>query len=173
MPISAPKPKAPTRKAPAAKPGPPPSQNEARKNGLAGYAQIGQLFCGIRGAHADAETIRMYGPDMCGAIADMADEDENIARGIDFLCAGGPYTALLAAAVPMAFQFAANHNRIAPDAMPGLEDPALLASRYRDRLRRVREAAEKEQREYDLAAEAAARVEDERTTIQGVVVPVG
>jgi hypothetical protein len=172
VPISPPKPKAPTRKAPAAKPGPPPSQNEARKNGLAGYAQIGQLLCGIRGAHADAETIRMYGPDMCGAIADMADEDENIARGIDFLCAGGPYTALLAAAVPMAFQFAANHNRIAPDAMPGLEDPALLASRYKDRLRRVREAAEAEARQYEDDA-MAAEMERQRNTVQGVVVPVG
>jgi hypothetical protein len=174
VPISAapPKPKSPPRSAPRAKAGPPPSMNEARKNGLAGYVQIGQLFCGIRGQHADAETLRMYGPDFCTAVADVADQDENLARGVDYLCAGGPYTALFAALVPMAFQIAANHNRISPDAMPGLEDPALLSARYKDRLRRVREAAEEEARAYEADA-MAVRLEEERATVQGTVVPVG
>jgi hypothetical protein len=151
VPISAPPPAAPRtppRTSRPKAPEPPPSQNAGRKAGLLGYMQIAQVTCIMTGNLADAETITIHGGNVCGEIANVADSDERIAGYVDLLCAGGPYTALLTACLPMALQILANHRRIPHQNIPGLVDPIVLAGRYKAKMDDAKEAAEREAAEY-------------------------
>lgn len=111
------KPAAPARKATSAKPE---SLASVREKGLMGWAQIGQLACMWRGYLTDVGAISMHAPGICHEVAVMAEDNEQIAKGVDTLVAAGPYTALIASVLPLVVQLGVNHKRL-PESVAGAD----------------------------------------------------
>lgn len=137
-----------------------PSNKAARTETLLGLAGIGQGVCLMLGQYADAETIDMYGRPFLSAVAELGDVHPSFGESIDKADGIGPYFALFAAAVPMALQFMANHNRIDASKVSfgGLKDPSVLHNRQAAKVMNAQAAmmAERVQAEQDArAAEAA------------------
>jgi hypothetical protein len=110
-------PKAPTarRKAAAGKPAPTTEQRAQRTfefltipiSGLGIAAQVS----GSAPLLADAIVLAHAAPDIAHAVAEVAEQDDRVARGVDQLVQTGPYAALFTALVPVALQLAANHSQ--------------------------------------------------------------
>lgn len=113
---------------------------------LQGYGQIAASICVMRGWYADAGAISVHAPPLLHEIAVLADTNESVGKLVDYLCAAGPYTALFAAALPLAMQLAANHGRI--DAtrtnVAGIVPPDVLDARVRHQIAEAQEMARKE-----------------------------
>src|SRR6267154_2245229 len=89
-----------------------PTVTESREEALNGLGQIVQLpLIGFK-LHADAGAVGLYWPPIAKEISKLADGDERIAHLIDPLIKIGPYTALIAAALPFFAQLAVNHGMI-------------------------------------------------------------
>lgn len=151
------KPPSPARRTATRKPSPAVVADPAssREQGLAGWAQIGSLAAVMRGWLADAMTIEMHAPGIIRETVRLADTNEQIARGVDYLCATGPYTALIAVAIPMIMQFGVNHNRIPESAagMGGILPPDVLETQMRQKLELIRLQAAKNAEEARREAE--------------------
>lgn len=102
--------------------------------------------------YADAETVNIHGEPFCNSIADYAEADEKAAKWVDLLVASGPVAALIAASIPMALQFGANHRRI-PTGAQGVIPPEVLEMRFMRRMDEQKREAEREAAEF--AAEMA------------------
>jgi len=158
MPVDATrKPAPPARKTPAPRPAvvTPEGERSSREKGLLGYVQTASLAAVMRGWLADAGAIGQHGPGICREVARLADTNESIAKTVDYLVAAGPYTALIAAVLPLAVQIGVNHGRISADAagMGGILPPDVLAAQVKTeidimRLEAAREA-EKARREVE------------------------
>jgi hypothetical protein len=72
-------------------------------------AQAGLMMAGQL---ADAATIPRHWPNVAGEIAELAETNEGVAKGIDYLMTVGPYAGILTAALPMVLQIMANHKRV-------------------------------------------------------------
>lgn len=59
---------------------------------------------------ADAIVLGHSVPDLAGAVAEVAGQDDRIARIVDQLVDASPYAALFGALVPLAMQIGANHS---------------------------------------------------------------
>jgi hypothetical protein len=142
------KPSSPARKtAPAAKPAPLPPPS--RETELTGYLQVGSLVCVMKGWYADAGALSVHGPAFVHELADMAEHDEKVAKIVDYFVTAGPYSKLLAAALPLILQFGVNHGRISADAAGsgGIVPPETLEARVKADIARIQAEAIREARE--------------------------
>lgn len=85
-------------------------------------------------APADAGAIQLHGPGLVKAWNDLAQENTNVARAIDWLTTGSAYGAVVMTTAPLIMQILANHQvlpveRLAP---LGVQDPETLAQLARD-----------------------------------------
>jgi len=150
MPISAPPPPKPKTPRSAPKPaGTPKTGKERRSEGLAGYLAIGQLGLVLGKQYADAETLNLHGPGLCDGIADYAEADERAAKYVDLIVAAGPVSALIAAALPMAFQFLANHKRLPVNPSMGIIPAEVLEMRFLRRAEEAKREAERQMAEFE------------------------
>jgi hypothetical protein len=80
-------------------------------------------------APADAAAVKMSGPGMVQAWNALAQENAQVARGIEWLTSGSAYGAVVMATAPLVLQVLANHNRIPAErvAALGVLDPRQLA----------------------------------------------
>jgi hypothetical protein len=124
----------------------------ARAEALEAIAAIPVAACIATGQLADAGAIEVYWPTLSAEISKLADAQPAIARWIDPLAKVGPYTGILAVALPMLMQFAVNHGRGTAGAM-GTVSPDLLSARIQLRIAK----AEAEALQQQLAAEREAR----------------
>lgn len=144
-----------------------PQQSEAqrRSEGLAVWAQLGQGGCLLFGQYADAATIGMHGEKLAVEIGKVASMEGNewLAKPVDFLIQLGPYTALLAVALPFVMQIAANHKMIDTKRLgPGsVVPPEVLDAQMRARMAQMQAEETRKQQEAMEEAEAA-RQEYER-----------
>jgi hypothetical protein len=78
---------------------------------------------------ADAGAVKVAGPGMVTAWNNLAQENAQIARGIEWLTSGSAYGAVVMATAPLVFQIMANHGRVDPArvAALGVHDPKALA----------------------------------------------
>lgn len=91
-----------------------------RTEGLMVLVSVAQSGCVITGQLADAGAIAVHGKPVATEIARLAAHDERIARMCDTLIAITPYTALIAAVMPLALQVAVNHGMIKAEAVSSL-----------------------------------------------------
>ena len=94
-------------------------------------------------APADAGAIQVHGPGLVKAWNDLAQENSQVARGIEWLTTGSAYGAAVMATAPLVLQLLANHGvlpgeRLAP---LGVQDPAALAQLAHDTVRGMAEQA--------------------------------
>jgi len=119
-----------------------------RKEGLQGWAQIAAIGCLAKGWYADAGTISIHAPAICDETARIADKEEKLAKGLDWLTMTGPYAALFAAALPMGLQFLVNHNKMeAPPGVEGVMPKEAIEARVRADLAKMQAEALKIQKE--------------------------
>lgn len=101
-----------------------PGRKAAYKDGLSGLLQLGAGIT-LPFAPADAAAILTHGDNVSEAVADLAISDERIAALLDKVLVAGPYTAVIAAVVPMFAQFAVNHGML-PAGILGTRTPEHL-----------------------------------------------
>ena len=133
--------------------------NQQRFEGLMGLAQLGQGICLMAGLHADAMTIGKFFPPVAAEVANIADDNEMIAKPIDFIIKIGPYGALIAAGMPLVMQLLANHRVVDASAMHGygVVPPEVLEAQMKaEMLRMQAEAMQAQQQAVNEANEAAA-----------------
>lgn len=123
----------PQRSAARKTPQPATSPGDAREQGLLGIFQVTSAICVMRGLYPDAGACSIHGPAISHEAAVLAESNEGIAKGLDYLIQMGPYSALLTAVLPFALQVAANHGRIDADKASGLGvmDPATLEAKIK------------------------------------------
>jgi hypothetical protein len=98
----------------------------ARAEAVNGIFQLGQSFLLMAKQYADAAAIGMHGPAISNELVALAETNETIGKGIDFLMTAGPYAGLVTATLPLVLQIATNHGRIPVVGIPGVTDPKTL-----------------------------------------------
>lgn len=154
MPIGSAPPPPPRKTATTSKPTPPRPADKTteRSEGLQGYGQLIQAgLIGFR-QYADAGALGLYFPSIADEVAKLAAIDERVASVVDPIIQGGPYTALIAAVLPMAMQLAVNHGRVKPGAM-GTVPRETLSARIEANLARMQAQALREQQAAEAEAE--------------------
>ena len=81
----------------------------------------------------DAVTVQLHAPNVADSLNDLAQENDLIASVLDWATTAGPYAALLTALVPLAAQFAANHEVIPTDLEMGILPPVDLIAELQRR----------------------------------------
>lgn len=138
------------------------SVNDLRRDGLLGLAQLVGGVCLVTGQYADAAAIGRHFPPLAKAAADLADENETVAKPIDFLIQIGPYGAIIAAGLPLVLQLLANHKVIDASAMSsqGVVPPAVLEAQMKAEVAKMQaEAVRSQQEAVHQAQEAQAEYE--------------
>lgn len=71
-------------------------------------------------APADAAAIQMHGPNVVKAWNDLAQENAQVAKGIEWLTTGSMYGAVVATTAPLVMQLLVNHNVVPHDKLAPL-----------------------------------------------------
>lgn len=143
----------PVTTAPPARPkaAPAPSKKSGqRQDALLGLGQIAQM--GLIGArqYADAGAVGVHWPNISREVATLADTDARIAAIVDPLLKAGPYTALVAAVLPLVAQIGVNHKVMPAGAMGTVSGDMLEAqiktgiAQQELQMRKAQQEAEKE-----------------------------
>jgi len=94
-----------------------PNKQAQRMEGTQGVLQAATLACILSGNYADAGAISKHGPGVMSEAVKLAETNEPVAKVVDFLCLSGPLAGLIAAALPLGLQIAANHGWISSQAL--------------------------------------------------------
>ena len=139
------------------------SMADRRTKGLNGFGQLLQGGLLMFGQYADAATIGQHFPPVAREVANIADSNDYIAKGVDLLIEVGPNTGLIAAVLPMALQFMANHKMIDASRMfgQGVVPPEVLDAQMRAQVTRMQAEAMMAQKEALKAAQEAQQAMDE------------
>jgi len=128
----------------------------ARRQGLAGLAQVAQMGCLAFGLKADAAAIGMHSGPLLTEVAKLAEAQPAIARWVDPLIVAGPYAALVGAAIPLIAQLAANHRMGAMTNL-GAVPPEVLEARMDAEMMRAEMEAMRERAAMMQEADATRR----------------
>lgn len=133
--------------------------SERRVEGLNGLGQLAQGLCLMMGQYADAAAIGQHFSPIATELASVAEENETVAKPIDFLISVGPYGALIQACIPFAMQLLANHRLIKADAMIGssVVPPEVLEAQMKAQVMRMQAEAMRDQQKALAEAQAAQR----------------
>lgn len=157
----------PTGTATVAIPEAPRSIRDVREEGLNGIAQLVQGGCLMLNQHADAATIGKHFPPLSHELANLADNYEVLAKPIDLIIQLGPFTALIAAAMPLVTQIMVNHRMAKPGVM-GTVPPEMLSAQIQTEMMRTQAEMMRAQREAQAElAQAQAFLESEINAANG------
>lgn len=125
------------------------SERERREEGLNGLGQLVQGGLLVAKQYADAAAIGMHFGNVSSELAKLAENNDSIAKPIDFLIQVGPYGALIQAVMPLAMQLLANHKIIDAANMPGsgIVTPEVLESQMQAQMAQIALQARLEERE--------------------------
>lgn len=147
------------------------SKNEIRQHGLMGLAQAGQAIAIISGNYADAATIGQYGPPLTVELANLADAYAWMAGPIDLLIQIGPFSGLLAVAIPMGLQLMANHGAVDASRLAGqgVVPPGQLEAQMKARvLQQQADAMAAQMQAAEQARRAQQRLDEMMATASGL-----
>ena len=97
------------------------------EEGISGLLQMASFGLAMAGSNnpillADSIAVNKHGPGVAAALAGLANERPEVAAVLDRILAVGPYSAVLAAIVPLIMQIIANHGI----KLPGVQGPEEL-----------------------------------------------
>jgi hypothetical protein len=100
----------------------------------------------MKGWYADAGALSVHGPKFVHELAALAEGNESVAKVVDYFVAAGPYTAIMATALPLIIQLGVNHGKISADAAGtgGILPPDVLEARVKSDIARMQAEALKE-----------------------------
>jgi hypothetical protein len=119
----------------------------------------------MTGNYADAAAIGIHAPNIGGEVVNLADQNETIAKGVDFLLEAGPYAGLIAATLPLVVQILANHRKVPADKIPGVLPPEALEAKMRAEI--AKEAARVTREAQDAIREAQQAEADLASSVNG------
>jgi hypothetical protein len=137
-------------------------KSAAREEAANGILQLAGFACVVTRQYADAGAINMHGANIAREAALLAEQNEGIARGLDYIMEAGPYAGLIVAAMPLALQIMANHGLIRAELVAGggVVPPAALEAQVRaDMARQASEALRAQQAAEEELGLMAARME--------------
>lgn len=110
--------------------------NEERKEALDGIWQLAQWGCLCFGQFADAGAIGQHGPNLSAQVMELVDKNAKLAKKLDILIEVGPYTGIIAAALPFLAQIAVNHKLVKAErfANAGVVHPEALEAQMKQQL---------------------------------------
>lgn len=147
-----------------------PSTDHARRKELVeGVFGLGGLACLMAGQFSDSAAITMHAPGIAHEAATLAETNDGLAKGIDYLTTVGPYAALVTAAMPLVLQLAANHKLVKAEALAGVGvvSPDILESQMKADMLRKQTEAVKAQQEAEAGLQTAIRESQEASTQNG------
>lgn len=129
---------------------------EAREEAANGIGQLLSFGAMAAGWLPDAGAIGNHWPAIAHEAAAVAETDEKLAKGLDYLLEVGPYGNLIVATLPLVAQLLVNHGILKAEAMggAGVVHPETLTVQVQAHLTRTHMAALQQQREAE--AELAA-----------------
>lgn len=107
---------APPRKAPEKRAT---GKQKAREEAANGIGQLISFGFMVSGQLADAGAVGMHWPNIAHEAAAVAETDQKMARGLDYLLEVGPYGNLIIVCLPLVGQLLANHKIVKPEALAG------------------------------------------------------
>lgn len=137
-----------------------PSSDHARRKDLVeGVFALGGLACLMGGQFADSAAITAHAPGIAHEAASLAETNDSLAKGIDYLSTVGPYAALMTAAMPLVLQVAANHKLVKAEAFAGagVVSPDILSAQMKADMLRKQTEAVKAQQEAEAGLQNAIR----------------
>lgn len=104
-----------------------------REEGINGLFQVAGAIAMVTGQWADAGAFAMHGPNVSRETAALGTRYERVGNALDALSQVGPFTAILAATMPLVLQLAANHKRIPVSKLAtfGVVNPDVLEGQMR------------------------------------------
>lgn len=145
-----------TRSAPKPKPAAPKEPSKAqltkrdeRAKSVGALFELAQFGCVSFGQYADAGAFALHGPAAAPQLAELAEINPWIAKGIDSLDVIGPWAGLLTALMPLTLQILVNHNRVPLErvASLGVQAPAALDATAKAQIAKMQAEALRQQRE--------------------------
>jgi hypothetical protein len=132
---------------------------QRRYSGLCEIAQAGQGLCLLTGQFADAAAIGKHHEPPAREIAKLADRYEIVGKTVDLIIQVGPFTALVAACMPLALQLMANHRIVDASKLAGqgIVPPEVLEAQMTAEVMRMQAEAMREQQEAIAAAQEETR----------------
>lgn len=112
----------------------PASRTADREESLNGLGAMVSVALVMKNQLADAGAVATHGGKISHEVALIAEDNEQIAKVVDYLSEAGPYMGLMMAVLPLALQVAANHGKLDPAALPqgmGIVPPDLLEMQVR------------------------------------------
>jgi hypothetical protein len=111
----------------------PVSVSNARLDGVNGIFQLAAAGCVMKGWYPDAAAFAKHGPNVARELVSLGEQQESVGKVIDYLCAAGPYTAIITAILPLALQIAANHNAVSATSVSGfgIVSPKILEESFK------------------------------------------
>lgn len=127
-----------------------------REEAVAGIFQIASFMCVATGQLADAAALNIHGANVSRETAALATRYDKVGALLDGLSQVGPFTAILAATMPLVIQIAVNHKRISPEKGQafGAKSPDILDGQMRMELRRQQIAQEQQLRQEEAMMES-------------------
>lgn len=109
---------------------------EERLEAVNGFFQLGQWACLCFGDLADAGAIGVHGPNISSEVMHLVEKNNKIAKKLDLLIEIGPYTGIIAAALPFVAQILVNHKIVKAErfANAGVVHPEALEAQMRAQL---------------------------------------
>jgi hypothetical protein len=127
----------------------PKTLNDERREALDGVWQLAQWGCLCFGQFADAGAIGQHGPSLSSEVMVLVDKNAKIAKKLDLLIEIGPYTGIIAAALPFLAQILVNHGVFKAErfANAGVVHPETLEAQMKTQLQMQAMMAMAKQRE--------------------------
>ena len=94
-------------------------KQKAREEAANGIGQLLSFGLMVSGQLADAGAIGQHWPNIAHEAAAVAETDQKMARGLDYLLEVGPYGNLIIVCLPLVGQLLANHKVVKPEALAG------------------------------------------------------
>lgn len=133
------------------------STRDARAQAVRGVFELVTIPLTLTGNYADVGAVKIHSPGIATELANVAENQETLAKAIDSLNYVGPYAALVAAIMPLAFQIAVNHNRLPASAAAsaGVVPKESLEAQVKASMARQQAEAMQAQHEAEAELEAA------------------
>jgi hypothetical protein len=106
------------------------------------------MLAAVGGWHADAGAIGQHAQNIATNFAKIAETNESMAAGIDWVNNSSPYFEVAMAVMPLAMQLAANHSKKFADRFvgtAGVQPPSVIAAEVKTELSRMQAEAARRQ----------------------------
>lgn len=125
--------------------------DEERLEAVNGFFQLGQWACLCFGDLADAGAIGVHGPNISAEVMHLVEKNNKIAKRLDLLIEIGPYTGIIAAALPFVAQILVNHKIVKAErfANAGVVHPEALEAQMTAQLQMQQMMAMRRQQEME------------------------